>query len=65
MLIIEFIILELNGGHIEIMLIIEIPKTELNGSHYLIMLIRDSQNRIKWRPFWNYANYRDYQNRTK
>ena len=51
MLIIEIIKLELNGGHIEIMLIIEIPKKELNGSHYLIILIRDSQNRIKWRPY--------------
>ena len=63
MLIIEILKKELNDGHIEIMLIIEIPKIEMKGGHIGILLIRDSQNRIKWRPYWNYSNYRDYQNR--
>ena len=47
MLIIESTKIDYTGGHIGIRLIIEIAK----------------KKKINWRPYWNYANYRDGQNR--
>ena len=51
--------LELSCGHIEIMLFREMVKIELNGGHIEIMLyIEMEKNRIPWRPYWNYANFK-------
>ena len=64
MLIIEMTKIQLTGGHIKIMLVIEITKMKLTGGHIVFMLIIEmAKIEIKRRPYWNYANYRDGQNR--
>ena len=45
------------------MLIIEITKLESTGGHIGIKLIIETAKiEINRRPYWIYANYRDYQN---
>ena len=52
------------GGHIEVMHVIEISKIKLTGGHIgIILIIEMAKNRINRRPYWNYANCRDGQNR--
>ena len=61
MLNIEITKLDLTGGHIEIMLNIEMAKLELIGGHIKIELIIEmAKMEINRRPYWIYANYRDY-----
>ena len=46
------------------MLVIEIIKIKLNGGHIEFMLIIEMANiDINWRPYWIYANHRDYQDK--
>ena len=46
------------------MLVIEITKIKLTGGHIEFMLIIEmAKIEINRRPYWIYANYRDYQNR--
>ena len=53
--------IKLTGGHIEIMLIIEMDKIELIGGHIGIKLIIEmAKIEINRRPYWIYADYRDY-----
>ena len=64
MLIIEITQIKLTGGHIEFMLIIEMAKIKLTRGHIGIMLIIEmAKIEINRRPYWNYANYRNGQNR--
>ena len=66
MLIIEVAKIELNGGHFGIMLFMEIAKKEFNGGYFGIKLIIEiAKTEINLRPNWNYAIYRDCQNRIK
>ena len=58
---IHIALIELTGGHIEIVLIIEMAKIELIGGHIGIKLIIEmAKIEINRRPYWIYANYRDY-----
>ena len=51
-------------NEIRIMLIIEMAKTESTGGHNEIRLVIEiTKIEINWRPYWQYANYRDGQNR--
>ena len=61
--IIEMAKIESTDGHIEILLIIEITKIKLTGGHIGFMRIIEITKIINRRPYWNYANYREYQNK--
>ena len=64
MIIIEMAKKELTAGNIEFMIIKEIAKIKKTGGHIGFMLIIElAKIEFTGGPYWNYAKYRDGQNK--